>query len=187
VRRVALIRAQDRAAGARRARDALDALGESLAQRGIGIHTVEIGPGLRADLEAVEQVFDHARWRIEGEPLASGSRPVVPLGVDAAPVLARLDVDALALLFRFDPRWAPGQAPFAPVPYAPWGARPQAGRGAYRPIGALALIGRGNAFVWFDWGASDGLLDTGSAVNPAEAVEQALRLFTAVPLEPEDG
>ncbi len=184
---MALVRSQDLAAGTRRARDPLDALGESLAQRGIATRTVEIGPGLPADLEAVEQVYDRARWRIEGEPLPSGRRPAIRLGMDIAPVLARLEVDALVLLFRFDPRWAPGRTPFAPVPYAPWGSRPQAGREAYRPIGALALIGRGSEMVWFDWGAGDVLLDAGAAASPAEAVEQALRLLTAAPLEPEDG
>jgi hypothetical protein len=183
---VALVRWNDRAAGERRARDPLDALGESLAQRGIETRLVEIGAGQRSDLGDLAQVHDHLRWRIEGESPPPGRRPAVQLGMDAAPVLARLEVDALALSFRFDPRLSPTPSPLAPGPYAPWGVRPYAGRGTYRPIGALALVGRGNVVAWFDWGAGDDLLD-GRSASPAEAVDRALRVLTAAPLEPEDG
>lgn len=178
VRSVALVRWRDEP-GVARAKDPLDALGESLAARGVATQTVEIGPRAKGALRPVERLHARLAARIvQGPPRGRRGRVPEALGEEAAAAVAALGVDAVALHHRAD---AFGRGALPPVPpalgdpFAPPGPHPFATRDFHRPLGAVSLVDRRGNAIWFDWGAPDSELDPSAPVNAVEAVDALLR------------
>ncbi len=176
VRSVALVRFLE-GPGGQRAKDALDALGESLAQRGYQTRVVEIGARSR-EVAGLERLFD----RIQARMSTGAGRDRLGRGTgrgeeDAAGVLAALGVDAAAMVHRFDmPPPPPLVSPFRP----PTGSvfdQPGPEWKQYRPIGALSLVNRAGHVVWFEWGTPPSV-DPGVPANAAEAVDAALAVLS---------
>jgi hypothetical protein len=95
-----------------------------------------------------------------------------------------VEADALAFSYRFDPSFpVPAALPPPPGVYRP------ATVPTFRPVGALALVGRDGAFLWFEWGPPrNGLTPPpGVAVNAAEAIEQLLRVLSGTPEDEGEG
>jgi len=178
VRSVALVRSAGRAD--RRPRDPLDALAESLEERGIAVRVVELGEGSaewRLDLERLH-AWAEARVRSGGrvEPDRTES-----LGREAGEAVRKLGVDAAVLLHRFeDPLLPPLPDPTAPS------ARPDlfGTRAALRPapLGAFTLVDRAGNAIALAWGGRSGAeLDPSRLVNAAEAVDETLRILAGEP------
>ncbi len=172
VRSVALVRSVE-GAGAPRAKDALDALRESLEERGYRTRVVEVGS--RGADRNLERLFARIHSRIAaGARIGRGSGPGEE---DAAAILAALGVDAMAMVHRFDALLPPMPlaSPLAPPPGSmmdPGGPQLQ----QYRPIGALSLVNRSGKVVWFEWGTTE-LADPGAPANAAEAVDAVLAVL----------
>lgn len=177
VRRVALIRAAaDRGRGAR---DPLDGLGESLRARGLETRVVEL-PERRnpPELAAVQRLFDGLELRATtpaGERI--GVRQVGDAGREAGDVVARLGVDAVAAYHRLEGRASP-RAPEPMLPGLAFPAPPLPERG---PVGALSIVDRGGHVAIFPWGATTRFDDPAVPLNPAEAVDLAVRALTGQP------
>jgi hypothetical protein len=176
VRRVALVRWVEDPSAAR-AKDALDALRESLDARGYETRVVEVGPrnGDRRDLESLFM-------RIDGRIAAGAARGRSGRGVDrvgdeTAAVFAALDVDALAMVHRFErhPLATPFDSPFTPRPPGSVFDAPPPGE-SYRPVGALSLVSRAGHVVWLDWG-TPASADPRAPANAAEAVDGILSVL----------
>jgi hypothetical protein len=152
--------------GEGRTRDPLDALQVALEQRGVATVTVELPDHPAADLAAVDALARRA------EELALGASPGVgadaTVGNLAAPVLARLGVDALAVYVRGGPWGAPPPSPFWErsllVPPLP-------------PASAIALVARDGTVLAFAWGGGSDPYGEAGPVNAAEAVDAVLALL----------
>jgi hypothetical protein len=181
VKKLALVRIRAGRDGVR-PRDVLDALADSLAARGYEVRWVEVGPNPPAALRGVERLYA----RIDGSIASAQPRPrfgrrVEPAGADAAEVMGALDVDALAMVHRFDDRL------LMPPPDALSGGffptRPDQ-PGMRRPAGALSLVDRAGNATWFAWGAAGSELDPTQPVNAAEAIDMLLHALAG---EAEEG
>jgi hypothetical protein len=177
VRRVALVRRVEKA-GAARARDPLDALGQSLSQRGVEVRAIEIGPRPRGEDAALARLHEDARRRAEAAPPRRG--PPRPERVDAAGIPERLGVDAVAFTFRYGMR---GLSARTPGGFGPVGGISDPREGL-RPAGAIALVARDGTFLAYDWRPGADPEDPDAAETPIEAIEQALRALLG---EPERG
>lgn len=176
VRRVALVRHAERGREPR-PKDPLDAVRESLEQRGVATQTLEVGPRERGDLAELDRLYARVESRIAGASGAAAGRAVDRVG-PVAPLLERLAVQAVALYVRFDgppPLGGPSLAR-PPLGGAPGLAFPPPGM---RSGAALALVGRDGALVWFDWGGGEEpAVDGGRPVNAAEAVDALVHVLT---------
>jgi hypothetical protein len=184
VKSAALVRWSER--GAERARDALDALGASLAERGIATRELDLGPGDARDRRDLERLFATVEARVEsGAGVPGRGRSAQPLGEAAARTVQALGADALALHVRFDERFLRRRAtPLPPFGVPPSGLPQEQPISSYRPTAAIALVSRDGALVWFDWGPRDASRDPDGPVNAAEAVDAAARLLAG---EPDEG
>ena len=156
-----------------RARDAIDALKESLDARGYEARVVEVGPGedraLR-DLDRLEEQIAARLWTHERR-----RERVETLGRDAGAVVAKLGADAIAGYHRLDARLAP-----LPPPQQPWGSpstAPLFAAPVRRPSGALSLVAADGSLAWFPWGGEGAELDPGALINPAEAIDALLSVL----------
>lgn len=180
IRKIALVRWVDDP-GVVHGKDPLDALRESLAERGYDVRLVEIGRGRNAARD-VERLYMRVDGRIEARsrPDRMGSR-VVHLGPgDAAAALGALGTDAMATYHRFTglPMLLPPPArdPLDPLSGPGTLYPPQADAIPYQPLGALSLVDRDGDLVWFDWG-SPAPADADVPANAAEAVDALLRVL----------
>jgi hypothetical protein len=96
------------------------------------------------------------------------------VGDRAAPVLAQVGADALAVYAR-SPGWgAPPPSPFLGQPLrVPSPA----------PVSAIALVARDGTVVTWAWGGGSDPFGATGPVNAAEAVDAALALLTQPPSE----
>ncbi|HET7825865.1 MAG TPA: hypothetical protein VFK90_11055 [Anaeromyxobacter sp.] len=174
VKKVALVRVRtDR--DAPRAKDALDALAESLAARGYEVTRVELGARPPAELRGVERLYARVDGSIaSAQPRPRYARPLESAGSGAGEVVRSLGVDAVAMYHRFDDRLlAPLQDP--PLGGGFFGPPRVESPAVRRPAGAISLVdGSGNA-TWFAWGSPGSELDPTEPVNAAEAIDMALR------------
>ncbi len=184
VKRIALVRwVEDPAAP--RAKDALDALGESLGARGYATRAVEVGPRTR-DRRDLAGLFTRIHARIAGGTGREAyGRGTDRAGGEAAAALAALGVDAVAMMHRFEGPLPPAMSldsPFAPrTPGSPFDP-PRSAR-PYRPIGALSLVSRSGDVVWFEWGTPPPE-DPSAPANAAEAIDAVLRALAGDEYEP---
>lgn len=186
VRAIALVRLVD-GPGAVRGKDPLDALRDSLAERGYDARLVEIGRGRSVPRE-VERLYGavDARVAAGGSPAGPGSRAVRVSSAEAAAALGALRADAMATYHDLSlrPMLPPPMVadPFDPL--APPGAlyRPQPGDVSYRPLGALSLVDRDGDLVWVDWG-TPALADPEAPTNAAEAIDALLRILAGEPAD----
>lgn len=166
----------------RRPRDPLDALGDSLRDRGLATRVVEVGPGLRDELRDVERVVRDVEWRIRSSPPRAGPDGRRPEALGRAPgeALRGVGADAFAIYLRLEGRIGPRTSP---PPGSPW--LEPGGPGAYPPrrTAALALVDRAGALLWFDWGGDEAAApeDSSRVVNAAEAVDEAVRVLAGEP------
>jgi hypothetical protein len=183
VRAVVLVRvADDRD---RRPRDALDALDESLRAKGLATRTVEVGPGLRADLKDVERLARDVESTIRSSPrygpsYGSEHRPTELLARAPRPLLEKLAADAFAVYLRLGHHLGPYASSPPPVGSMPDSRTPATY--STGPTAALALVDRDGTLLWFDWGGDEELEEPDSrVVNAAEAVDEAVRVLAGEP------
>ena len=181
VRSLVLARTPDDRAG--RPKDPLDGLDESLRARGYATRVVELGPGRKPELAALDGLFGRL------EALAAtrrgerfGPAPAGEVGPAAGEVVAALGVDAVASYHRLEGRiFLP--APAAPQPFGgSLAAPPRPPRAAQ---GAFALVDRSGHVALFPWGESAGSAEPDGALNAAEAIDEVVRTLTGEPAEPE--
>lgn len=186
VRRIALVRWVDDPGVVRR-KDPLDALRESLAERGYDVRLVEIGRGRKTARE-VERFYGEVDGRIavRSTPDRTGSRVVHVAAADAAAALGALGADAMAVYHDFtgQPMLLPPPVRDPLDPLASPGALypPPADAIPYRPLGALSLVDREGNLVWFDWG-SPAPADADAPANAADAIEALLRALAGEPAD----
>ncbi len=155
-----------------RARDALDALKESLDARGYEARVVDIVPGKDPALRDLERLEDRVAgrfWNRDGRSAGVADR----MGADAGAVVAGLGVDAVAGYHRLADRLPPLPPPSDPfAPRYPYATRSAPLR---RPTGALSLVAADGSAAWFPWGGGQGLEpEPGALLNPAEAIDAVL-------------
>ncbi len=169
---------------ARRPRDALDGLKDSLDARGYATRVVEVGPRMPpgAELRDLARLYEQVRSRVaSGTSRAAVGWPVESAGPQAGAVVAALGVDAIALYHRFDERSFPVLAEPPLLPGTLYGAPRTVPPPPRRPLGALSLVDRRGSVVSFAWGAPDApgaQVDLGAPVNAAEAVDDVMRVLS---------
>lgn len=186
VRQVALVRRDEPATRASpRRKDPLDALGESLGERGIATRVIQAGPG-REHARRLETLWSGIEERIRATPPGVNRRLAVGApDEDAARVVREIGADALALYLRLDrgPSLATGATPPSAYPPSVYPVPGDVGDPAatYRPVAALALVARDGRLAWVDWGPRDDRVDPPGPVNAAEALDEVIRLLTGEP------
>jgi hypothetical protein len=172
VHSLALVRTLDGRAG--RPKDPLDGLDESLRARGYQTRVVELGPGRKPELAAVEKLFGLLELRAAvGRSERLGTPPYADAGRAAGAAVEALGVDAVATYHRLDRRHsgpAPTADPGLPGQMFPPPAPPSTG-----PIGALALVDRSGHVATFPWGEPSALEDPSVPMNAAEAIDFLVR------------
>lgn len=154
--------------GETRRRDPLDALQGALAERGVKTVTIELTDRPPPpDLAEVEALARSVEWSAQdATPDATG--PIVgSVGARAAPPLAKLGVEAMAVYVR-GPGWGTRRSsPFFGEPLM---------RPPPPPVAAIALVARDGTVVTFAWGGVDPF-EAAGPLNAAEAVDAALGLL----------
>lgn len=188
VGKVALLRWNDRSAD-KRAKDPLDGLAESLGARGIVTRALEVGPRGPDSNAALERLWAEVEGRIRSAPPHELRGSAQPLWSGAGKVVRELGVDAVALYLRLDRyRMLPPATGATPPDFPPPSAIGAPGAQAhplpesrYRPVAALAVVGKEGGLVWSDWGPRDEAVDVPGPVNAAEALDEVVRLLTGDP------
>jgi hypothetical protein len=175
VRTIASVRVLD-ARSATRAKDPLDALGESLEARGYEVRAVEVGRRPRDELRGIERLHARLGARIAAAPRAGARGRAAALGAEAGRAVAALGVDAVALHHRFDERTL-----FAPADPRAQGTLLPPAPVAGRPRGAVSLVDRSGNAIWSEWGAPLSEADPDAPINAAEAIEVLLRALAGTP------
>lgn len=191
VHAVALLRFSERPSE-RGQRDPLDALRESLVQRGYATRVLEIGPGRAGGQDGareLERLYAALDARIASAPPRERfTSSVVEAGRDLGAIVAAQGVDAIATYHRFaplpramlgDPLGGAG-TPLGAYP----GADPRALAAPFRrPLGAVALVDRAGNAVWYDWGSAADAPDASAPQNAAEAIDALVRVLSGEPPE----
>lgn len=158
--------------GESRRRDPLDVLQDALAARGLRTVTLELTERPPPDLTDIDAVVRMVEGIAQGAPPDAGGPEVTSVGARAAPVLARLEADALAVYTRGLGWGAPPPSPFFGQPLM---APPPA------TVAAISLVARDGTVVTFAWGGD--AFGTLGPANAAEAVDAALALLAQPPAE----
>jgi hypothetical protein len=174
VKRVALVRWRDPDAAAR-PRDPLDALKESLDERGYATQVVEIGRRVPDTLRPVQRLYERV-GALPRRPARAGRERVDRVGAEAGEAARALGVDAVALYHRSRDLGVPvlpEQGAFPRPGFPP----PAVFR---RPGGALSLVDARGAAVSLQWGVPGEPLDADASapLNAAEAIDALLRVLS---------
>jgi hypothetical protein len=190
VRSLVLVRSVDDRA--RRPKDPLDGLDESLRARGYTTRVVELGSRSNPELAKLEELFNYLETRA-GTPRGErfGAAPKGDVGRSAGEVVTGLGVDAVATYHRYDSwRFLPPSAATPAFTGTPSSGQTMPQR---PPQGAFTIVDRDGHLAVFPWGESDAL-QPGSlhpspvepgAINAAEAIDQVMRTLTGDPVDPE--